>query len=205
MLARVSRSIYGRLARAKTCLGGDTISGWIQSRCSRPPGIDHRRADAAAAPSGPSPRSRAPGRARSRTPCSQAGLEIGDQRLQELLLRLIEVTTVGPHGMSPRTPSPVFVNCVVIAAAPLTGTAHLSAEFDPCHRTSSVFAEWSSTLPKSATAYTYGGVHAAVQGPHTFLPRPQFSGRSGSMSRPTRCNELHCAPRDRVARSHPAG
>ena len=70
MLAPVSRSIYGRLARAKTCPGGDTTSGSIQSRCSRPPGIDQRRADAGAAPSGPSPRSGVPGRARSRTPCS---------------------------------------------------------------------------------------------------------------------------------------
>src|SRR4030095_1233751 len=53
--------------------------------------------------------------------------------------------------MSPRTPSPFFLNCVVIAAAPLTASRTYPTSWTIATTPPPVFEAWSSTLSRSAT------------------------------------------------------
>src|SRR4029453_10539644 len=65
--------------------------------------------------------------------------------------------------MSPRTPSPVFLTCVVIDAAPLTASRTYPTRWDHRHQTASRLRGMVQHFVQKCYPYTYGGVRGETR------------------------------------------
>src|SRR4029434_6249687 len=88
-------------------------------------------------------------------PALQAGPEIRDQRLQQLFLRLIEVTTVGPPRHVAQDTQSVLLQLCRHRRSTFDGIAHLSDELDHSHHTPSRLRGMVEHFVQKCYPYTY--------------------------------------------------